>query len=111
MPPPDCPSEQPIAALIPAALARPRPEPAPVGDLPPDPSGGDGDATAYACARLNPSGVIRAGKVLTALGWTPHDRVAFTVEHGCIVAALAEHGGRPIGAGGSLVLPIAARRM
>ncbi|MCP2323430.1 hypothetical protein HDA40_001937 [Hamadaea flava] len=110
MPPSDCPPEQPIAALIPAALPRARPEPAPVGDLPPTPQG-DGDVTAYACARLTPSGVIRAGKVLTALSWLPHDRVAFTVEHGCIVAALADHGGRPIGAGGSLVLPIAARRM
>jgi len=106
----DCPPERPIAALIPAAFLRPRPEPAPVGDLPPT-EATDADAAVLTLARLNPSGQISVRTVLSALGWRPGDRLAVTVEHGCIVATTAEHGGRVLGADGSLVLPVAARRM
>ena len=117
VPPPDCPPEQPIAPLIPTALPRPRPAPAPVGDLPtapasarPSVSAGTGPAV-FAIARLNPSGQISAGSVVSALGWAPGDRIAFTVRHGAIVVRPTGHGRRSVGAGSSLVLPAAARRM
>jgi len=110
VPPLDCPPEGPIAALIPAALPRPRPEPAPVGDLPPTVPA-DADAAVFAIARLNPSGQISIRGVLPAVGWTAGDRIVFTVQHGCIVVAAAEHRGRTLSAGGLLVLPVSARRM
>jgi len=118
VPPPDCPPEQPIAALIPAALPRPRLVPAPVGDLPPMPAGvhhavlaADASSPVFAIAQLNPSGQISAATVLSTLGWTPGDHIAFTVRHGAIVVTRSDHGPRRIGAGGSLVPPVAARRM
>jgi hypothetical protein len=110
VPAPDCAPEVPIAALIPAALPRPRPEPAPVGDLPPPPAP-QPEAAVFTLARLNPSGQISVRTLLSALGWEPGDRVTVTVEHGCIVVAPAAQGGRAISADGSLVLPVAARRM
>jgi hypothetical protein len=109
-PAPDYPPEVPIAALIPAALQRPRPEPAPVGDLPPAPAP-YADPAVFTLARPNPSGQISVRTLLSALDWGPGDRVTVTVEHGCIVVAAATQGGRSIGADGSLVLPVAARRM
>lgn len=65
----------------------------------------------FAIACLNPSGQIRAGAVLSALGWNPGDRIAFSVRHGAIVVLPAGHSRRTVGAGRSLVLPVAARRM
>ena len=110
VPPSDCPPERPIAALIPAALPRPRPEPAPVGDLPPA-MAAEADAAVFTVVRLNPSGQISIRGVLSAVGWKPGDRIAFTVQHGCILVAATEHRGRKLGTGGLLVLPVAARRM
>jgi hypothetical protein len=110
VPPPDCPPERPIAALIPAALPRPHPVLAPVGDLSPAPAV-DASATVFAVARLNPSGQISARTVMSALGWASGDQVAVTVRHGAIVISLSDRGGRTIGADGTIVLPIAARRM
>jgi hypothetical protein len=110
VPPPDCPPDRPIAALIPAALPRPRPAPAPVGDLPPAPTVAPG-TTVFVIARLNPSGQISARTAMSALGWTPGDRIAITVRHGTIVVCLSGRGGRTIGADCLIVLPVAARRM
>ncbi|WP_027344972.1 hypothetical protein [Hamadaea tsunoensis] len=110
VPPPDCPPELPISALIPMALPRPRPEPAPVGDLPPVTVDG-ADVAVLVIARLNPSGQISVRTLLPALGWTPGERIAFTVERRCIVVAATDHRGRALGTGGLLVLPVAARRM
>jgi len=110
VPPPDCPPERPIAALIPAALPRSRPAPAPVGDLPPAP-GVDSTATVFAIARLNSSGQLSPRTVLSALGWTPGDRIAIIVRHGAIVVRLTDRSRHTIGADRSLVLPVAARRM
>ncbi|MEV0271436.1 hypothetical protein AB0H43_21875 [Hamadaea sp. NPDC050747] len=65
----------------------------------------------YAIARLNPSGRISARPALAALDWGPGDAIAIAVRRGAIVVRPAEHTRRTIGAGNSLVLPIAARRM
>src|SRR4051812_43612423 len=113
VPPPDCPPDRPIGALIPAALPRPHPEPAPVGDLPPAPLSADSGSigigpAVYAIARLNRSGQISARATLAALGWTSGDPIAVTVRHRAILVRPAEHSRRTIGAGNSLVLPIAA---
>jgi hypothetical protein len=110
VPPPDCPPEQPIAALIPAPLPRPRPAPAPVGDLPPAPTVAAG-TTVLAIAKLNSSGQISARTILSALGWASGDRIAVVVRDGTIVVSTSNRGGRTIGADGSIVLPVAARRM
>ena len=47
----------------------------------------------------------------TDTGVNVRHRIAATVRHGAIVIRPAGHGRRAVGAGGSLVMPIAARRM
>jgi len=65
----------------------------------------------YAIARLNQSGQISARTTMAALAWASGDPIAVTVRHRAILVRPAEHSRRTIGAGNSLVLPIAARRM
>jgi len=103
--------ERPIGALIPSAIRRPRPLPAPLPTLPRLPTSTAAHALILAMARVDPSGRLSNRDVLQTLGWRPGHRVEMALADGVLEIAGAASGPHAIRSRGELAVPVALRQM
>ncbi|GAA4256405.1 hypothetical protein GCM10022255_069070 [Dactylosporangium darangshiense] len=104
------PTEQMIAALIPAPLPRSRPSRPPLPRLPAPRTLADPAEPQLDVSRLDPSGRISTRPLLRLLHWTPGHRLRFDAfEH--TITATSSRTGTAISASGLLAIPVAVRHL
>lgn len=102
--------EQLIGVLLAAVIVRPTPPPAPLPTLP-SPRLADRRRLLIDAARVDPSGRLWITTLLRALHWDAGHRIGIQRSDQVLVVRAAAGGDHSVGAGGSLALPAAHRRM